>query len=95
LDLQYIAQKILDINEWGTYSNPAEENRRIAQDDEIFNRAKLVNCGFFIQIVLGDYVGGILGFSRDGNPWRLNLVEVSNRHLLELTGSSLLRCIFC
>jgi linoleate 10R-lipoxygenase len=71
----YIARKILNINEWGTYSNPADEKRRIAQDDEIFNRAKLVNCGFFVQIVLGDYVGGILGLTRDGNPWRLNLVD--------------------
>jgi hypothetical protein len=77
--MQYIARKILDINEWGTYSNPADEKRRIAQDDEIFNRAKLVNCGFFVQIVLGDYVGGILGLTRDGNPWRLNLVDVSNK----------------
>ena len=79
--MQYIAQKILDINEWGTYSNhPVDEARRIAQDDEILSRAKLVNCGFFIQIALGDYVGGILGLSRDGNRWRLNLVDVSNRH---------------
>jgi hypothetical protein len=86
--MQYIARKILNINEWGTYSNPADEKRRIAQDDEIFNRAKLVNCGFFVQIVLGDYVGGILGLTRDGNPWRLNLVDVSNKRVLNFMGSN-------
>jgi linoleate 10R-lipoxygenase len=86
--LQYIARKILDINEWGTYSNPADEKNRITQDDEIFNRAKLVNCGFFVQIVLGDYVGGILGLTRDGNPWRLNLVDVSDRPVSNLFRSN-------
>jgi hypothetical protein len=51
----------------------------MAQDDEIFNRSRLVNCGLFMQIILGDYVGGILGLVRDGLTWRLNPLEVSNK----------------
>ncbi|TDL18557.1 hypothetical protein BD410DRAFT_880000 [Rickenella mellea] len=35
---------------------------RNAQDDELFARAWLVNCGFFMQVILGDYVGAILGW---------------------------------
>lgn len=41
-----------------------------AQDDEIFERARLVNCAFFMQVILRDYVGGILGLVRDGSTWR-------------------------
>ncbi|PFH51655.1 hypothetical protein AMATHDRAFT_58795 [Amanita thiersii Skay4041] len=70
----YIAQKILDINEYRTYSNPppTDERLRELQDDEIFHRARLVNCGYFMHIILGDYVGAILGLVRDGSPWRLD-----------------------
>ena len=45
----------MDINENGTFDFPVpkEEKKRLAQDDEIFNRARMVNCGFFLQIILG------------------------------------------
>jgi hypothetical protein len=44
----------LEINEHGTYKNQfADEAAKLAQDDEIFNRARLVNCGYFMQIILG------------------------------------------
>ncbi|KZV76244.1 heme peroxidase [Peniophora sp. CONT] len=70
----YIAQKILAINENGTYQNPppSDEAARKNQDEEVFQRARLVNCGFFMQIILGDYVAAILGLVRDGITWRLD-----------------------
>jgi hypothetical protein len=45
----------LNINERGNFSNPppADEALRKAQDDEIFERARLVNCGLFMHIILG------------------------------------------
>jgi hypothetical protein len=51
---QYIANKILLINEFGTYKAPESISgaERDAQDDEIFQRARLVNCGYFMQIIL-------------------------------------------
>jgi hypothetical protein len=33
----------------------------MAQDDEIFNVARLVNCGHFAGIVFSDYLSAILG----------------------------------
>ncbi|KAI0060307.1 heme peroxidase [Artomyces pyxidatus] len=70
----FIAEKILSINERGNLSNPppSDKEQRLAQDDEIFQRARLVNTGFFMQIILGDYVGAILGLVRDGSSWRLD-----------------------
>jgi linoleate 10R-lipoxygenase len=51
---QYIAEKLLDINENGTFSNPPTNAKdRLKQDDELFQRARLVNSGFFMQIILG------------------------------------------
>jgi len=70
----YIAQRILDINENGNfvYPLPTDESQKQKQDDELFHRARLVNCGFFMHIILGDYVGAILGLVRDGSSWRLD-----------------------
>ncbi|KAG2336628.1 heme peroxidase [Suillus weaverae] len=73
----YIASKILSLNERGTFARPAalQEAQRAAQCDEIFHRARLVNTAFFMQIILTDYVGGILGLVRDGLTWRLNPLQ--------------------
>ncbi|EGN97158.1 hypothetical protein SERLA73DRAFT_57758, partial [Serpula lacrymans var. lacrymans S7.3] len=82
----YIAERILAINENGTYYSPSSppiisatsahndtnRSRLLSQCDEIFHRARLVNTAYFMQIVLRDYVGGILGLVRDGLEWRLN-----------------------
>lgn len=75
---QFIADKLYTINEQNTFKPPKDLNdaMRKSQDDEIFERSRLVNCGFFMQIILGDYVGAILGLVRDGNPWRLKILEV-------------------
>lgn len=52
---QYIAQRLLEINECRRFQDPSAlspEDKKI-QDDEIFNRSRLVNCGYFMQIILG------------------------------------------
>lgn len=70
----YIAEKLFDINEFQRYKDPARlpEDEKEIQDNEIFHRTRLVNCGYFMHIVLGDYVGAILGLVRDANSWRLD-----------------------
>jgi linoleate 10R-lipoxygenase len=75
----YIAEKILSINERSTFSPlPLSDSvAKLAQDDEIFHRARLVNCGFFMKVILGDYVGAILGLARDCLAWRLDPLMVS------------------
>ncbi|KZT06596.1 heme peroxidase [Laetiporus sulphureus 93-53] len=73
----YVAERIRAINEFRTYADPAtlDEKGRAAQDDEIFQRARLVNTAFFMQVILGDYVGAILGLTRDGLTWRLDPLQ--------------------
>ena len=36
-----------------------------------------MNTGFFIQVILRDYVGAILGLARDGSSWRLDPLMVN------------------
>ncbi|KAF7368716.1 hypothetical protein MVEN_00196300 [Mycena venus] len=82
----YTAQKILEINENRTYKKDFQSNaEKTVQDDEIFNRARLVNCGYFMQIILGDYVGAILGLVRDGYSWRLDPSSQSRESTHDLT----------
>lgn len=70
---------MLDLNESGAYTSPPpnEMASLLAQDDEIFHRARLVNTAFFMQIILADYIGAILGLTRDGLTWRLDPLSVS------------------
>jgi linoleate 10R-lipoxygenase len=77
--LKYVAEKILSINENGNFKNPppTDSSARTAQDEEIFQRARLVNTAYFVQIILRDYVGAILGLARDGSPWRLDPLMVN------------------
>jgi len=76
---KYIAEKILSINERKTFKDPQHYDPATLtdQDEEIFQRARLVNTGYFVQVILRDYVGSILGLVRDGSSWRLDPLMVS------------------
>ncbi|KAJ7055860.1 heme peroxidase [Mycena amicta] len=62
----YIAEMLLKINERGTWTDPPpkdDDKARAKQDEEIFQIAKLVNCGHFMSFIVGDYVAAFLGVS--------------------------------
>ncbi|TFK51792.1 linoleate diol synthase [Heliocybe sulcata] len=76
----YIARKLLEINERGWYIDPdsigpedPEKNAKLMrQEEDIFQTARLINAGWFGSIVFSDYFSNILGLVRDGNSWVLN-----------------------
>jgi linoleate 10R-lipoxygenase len=76
----YIVKRLLDINERGTFVDPAslqtensaDKAKLIAQDEELFQTGRLINCGWFASIVFSDYFSCILGLVRDGSSWSLN-----------------------
>ncbi|KAG9033594.1 hypothetical protein FS837_002420 [Tulasnella sp. UAMH 9824] len=70
----YIVEKLLDINERGKWQKPPpqDKNRMLRQDDEIFGTARLINCGWFMSTIFGDYLASILGLVREGNSWSLD-----------------------
>ncbi|PPQ76670.1 hypothetical protein CVT24_011915 [Panaeolus cyanescens] len=65
----YIAEKLLEINERGTYvdpasltaDDPATKKKLLDQEEDIFQTARLINCGWFGMVVFSDYFSSILG----------------------------------
>ena len=47
---KYIAKRLFEINERGTYQDPSTltPDKCTQQDEEIFQTARLINCGWFI-----------------------------------------------
>ncbi|TRM65543.1 heme peroxidase [Schizophyllum amplum] len=72
----YIATKLLEINERQRWVDPSElvddEKALMEQDEEIFQTARLINCGWFGSAVFADYVHCILGLVRQGSSWTLD-----------------------
>ncbi|KZT38100.1 linoleate diol synthase [Sistotremastrum suecicum HHB10207 ss-3] len=71
----YVADKLLELNEKGTYNaniDKLTDAQKAAQDDSIFNVARLINCGWFGSIVFSDYLSAILGLARYGSNFSLN-----------------------
>ncbi|KAF8957351.1 heme peroxidase [Flammula alnicola] len=68
----YIAEKILKINERKRWSDPppTDPAKRALQDEEIFQTARLVNGGHFITSITGDYAAGFMG-SAEGCNWNM------------------------
>ncbi|KAJ8521263.1 hypothetical protein ONZ45_g2030 [Pleurotus djamor] len=75
----YIARKLLEINERGTWVDPSklspdkpeDQQKLIEQEEELFQIARLINCGWFASTVFSDYFSCILGLVRTGNSWSL------------------------
>ncbi|KAF7351921.1 Heme peroxidase [Mycena venus] len=63
----YIAEMLLKIKERGRWSDlpTANPKLRAQQDEEIFQTARLVNCGHFRSIVVNDYAVGLLEPPKD------------------------------
>ncbi|EIM82504.1 heme peroxidase [Stereum hirsutum FP-91666 SS1] len=77
----FIAEKLLKINERGNWSDPPpeDEKKRAEQDEEIFQIARLVNGGHFMSLIMGDYVAGFLGLG-EGNAWNMDAFkEIKNK----------------
>ncbi|KAJ7078001.1 heme peroxidase [Mycena belliarum] len=72
----YVADMLLKINERRRWVDPppTDEKRRAQQDEEIFQTARLVNCGHFMGLIMSDYVAGFLGLS-EGNAWSMNAFD--------------------
>jgi linoleate 10R-lipoxygenase len=90
--IQYIARKLLEINERGTWkrnpdtafdmSNTESREQALLQDEEIFQIARLCNCAWFGSAIFSDYFSSILGLVRLGSTWSLNPFGVSLSFLI-------------
>jgi len=83
-----LRDKLLEINERHSWRNPSQHEaweqltneEKMRQDDQIFNTARLINCGHFAFAVLSDYLSScvscclpslpVLTLSQDPRPRR-------------------------
>jgi len=71
----YVALQLAEINEGGRFDIPTKENDERAwrkRDNDLFQTARLVTCGLYINIILTDYVRTILNLNRTDTTWTLD-----------------------
>ncbi|KAF5368150.1 hypothetical protein D9615_010185 [Tricholomella constricta] len=81
----YIARRLLQINEFKKLSDPPPSDAvaHAIQDEEIFQTARLVNCGHFMSAIMGNYVAGFLG-SSEGCNWNMDALDVIDTKSLKV-----------
>jgi hypothetical protein len=74
----YIADQLADINENGRFHKPdksltpEQETKSWAKyDNDLFQTARLVTSGLYINIILVDYVRTIINLNRSNTTWTL------------------------
>ena len=77
----YVVGQLAEINEGGRFSLPAGlksdnkaayEAAQLKLDNDLFQTGRLVTCGLYVNIILGDYVSTILNLYRSSSNWRLD-----------------------
>ena len=76
----YVVGQLAAIDEYGKFSlptwvTPEHEGYEAAQrkrDNDLFQTRRLVPCGLYVNIILGDYVTTILNLNRSNTTWRLD-----------------------
>lgn len=70
----YVAEQLAQINEGGRFTKPDESNIKAyaTWDNDLFQTARLVTCGLYVNIILKDYVRTILNLNRTNSTWSLD-----------------------
>ncbi|KAJ6189260.1 hypothetical protein N7519_004168 [Penicillium mononematosum] len=69
-----VVTQLAAINEGGRFTKPDESNAEAyaTWDNDLFQTARLVTCGLYINIILKDYVRTILNVNRTDSLWSLD-----------------------
>jgi hypothetical protein len=74
----YVAEQLAAINENGRFTASEKTVDRYGEkglnkrDDDLFQTARLITCGLYVNIILVDYVRTILNMQRTDSNWQLN-----------------------
>ena len=70
----YVVEQLASINEGGRFTKPDDSNAEAyaKYDNDLFQTARLVTCGLYVNIVLKDYVRTILNINRTDSVWSLD-----------------------
>lgn len=71
----YVAMQLKEINEGGRFRMPKNDQDAPGikkLDDDLFQTARLITCGLYVNIILNDYVRTILNLNRTNSTWTLD-----------------------
>lgn len=75
----YVVEQLAMINENGRFSKPNDklpkemaEKAWIKYDNDLFQTGRLITCGMYINITLGDYLRTIVNLNRSNTTWTLD-----------------------
>lgn len=70
----YVVTQLAAVNESGRFTKPDESNEKAYAmwDNDLFQTARLVTCGLYVNIILKDYVRTILNLNRTDSTWSLD-----------------------
>ncbi|OQU97287.1 hypothetical protein CLAIMM_03240 [Cladophialophora immunda] len=75
----YVVEQLALINENGRFTKPsAKPDGDVAKaawkkyDNDLFQTGRLITCGLYISVVLGDYLRNIVNMNRTNSTWSLD-----------------------
>ncbi|PGG98333.1 hypothetical protein AJ79_08900 [Helicocarpus griseus UAMH5409] len=79
----HVVENLASINQDGRFTKPDAYNTKAyaKYDNDLFQTARLITCGLYINIILKDYVRTILNVNRTKSDWSLDPRSESTRGL--------------
>lgn len=71
----YVVDQLALINEANRFTKPRDDADKTAYtkyDNDLFQTARLITCGLYVNIILKDYVRTILNLNRTNSDWDLD-----------------------
>lgn len=68
----YVAMQLKEINEGGRFTPRPDDKDGTKLDNDLFQTARLITSGLYVNIILTDYVRTILNLNRTNSTWTLD-----------------------
>ena len=71
----YVVDQLASINDAGRFTKPTDDADKRAYtkyDNDLFQTARLITCGLYVNCILKDYVRTILDLNRTNSDWDLD-----------------------
>ncbi|KAK5938503.1 hypothetical protein PMZ80_009474 [Knufia obscura] len=68
----YVAMQLKEINEGGRFTPDPKDKGHKKLDEDLFQTARHITCGLYVNIILTDYVRTILNLNRTNSTWTLD-----------------------
>jgi len=64
----YVSEQLAVNNENGRFNKPSKKSPK-KYDNDLFQTARLITCGLYINVIILDYLRTIVGLNRVNSTW--------------------------